>query len=313
MDLLRIGTRRSPLALAQAKLVAAAITARTGHPTELVPIVTTGDKDQQTPLQLLGGTGVFVSALREALSQDLIDVAVHSYKDLPTAPSPGLTIAAVPHREDPRDALVARHARSLAELPSGARIGTGSPRRAAQIQGLRPDVRVTGLRGNLDTRLGKVTSGELDAIVLACAGLRRLGRAEMIVEAFDVEVLLPAAAQGALAVETHVDRPDITAAVGTIDQPAVRAAVDSERRVLARLEAGCSAPVAAFATVTADLLTLTGAVFTLDGSRQIRTTVTGRAAEAVAIGDRVARAMLERAAAELLAGESSSAVESAMR
>ena len=310
MDVLRIGTRRSPLALTQARLVADAISARTGRRAELVPIVTTGDMDQQTPLQLLGGTGVFVSALREALARDVIDVAVHSYKDLPTAPVPGLAVAAVPEREDPRDALVAQNVRSLAQLPSSARIGTGSPRRAAQIQGLRPDVRVTGLRGNLGTRLGRVTSGDLDAVVLACAGLRRLGRAEMIAEAFDVDLMLPAPAQGALAVETRVDKPDVTAAVATIDQPAVRAAVGSERRVLAMLEAGCSAPVAAFATVTADVITLTGAVFALDGSRQIRTTATGPASDAAAIGDQVARALFDRGAADLLNDTRTTAVES---
>jgi len=308
MERLRVGTRRSPLALAQAKLVADAISLRTGRATELVPILTSGDSDQDTPLQLLGGTGVFVTALREALLSGAIDLAVHSYKDLPTAACPGLTIAAVPEREDTRDALVTQCARSLAELPSGARIGTGSPRRAAQIHALRPDVRVAGLRGNLDTRLGRIAIGDLDAVVLACAGLRRLGRAKMITEAFDVDIMLPAPAQGALAVETRVGEPAVSAAVATIDRPGVRAAVDSERRVLARLEAGCSAPIGASARVTDDLLTLTGAVFALDGSTQLRATATGSRTEALAVGDQVAQVLFERGAADLLAPDRSTTV-----
>ena len=309
MERLRVGTRRSPLALAQAKLVADAISVRTGHPTELVPIVTTGDTDQHTPLQLLGGTGVFVTALREALLHGSIDLAVHSYKDLPTAPFPGLTIAAVPDREDPRDALVTQRVRSLAELPPGARIGTGSPRRAAQILGLRPDVRVTGLRGNLDTRISRVITGDLDAVVLACAGLHRLGRANVISEAFDVDAMLPAAAQGALAVETCSDQPGVTAAVATIDQPSVRAAVDAERRVLARLEAGCSAPAGASASVTADRLTLTAAVFALDGGSQLRASATGPVTDGRKIGDRVAHSLFERGAADLLGADRTTVVE----
>lgn len=297
---LRLGTRRSPLAMAQAGLVARAVTATTGRPVELVPVTTVGDSDQRTPLSLLGGTGVFATALRQALCEGRVDLAVHSYKDLPTAPFAGLTIAAVPDREDVRDALVSRHGLALADLPGGARVGTGSPRRAAQIGMLRPDVRVTGLRGNLDTRLARVTAGELHAVVLACAGMRRLGRARMISEAFDVDVLLPAPAQGALAVEARIDDSAAAAAAATIDNASARAAVDAERRLLVRLEAGCSAPVGATARVDAGRLTLTGAVFALDGSGQIRGTATGTVADPFAIADRLADDLFRRGAAALL-------------
>ena len=216
---LRIGTRRSPLAMAQARLVADGLAAATGRCSRLVPIGTVGDADRKTPLQLLGGTGVFVTALRQALMQDEIDLAVHSYKDLPTAVFPGLMIAAVPAREDVRDALVSRNGRRLADLHPGARIGTGSPRRAAQLHLLRSDVTVTGLRGNLDTRLRKVADGTLDAVVLACAGLHRLRRTAVISEPFDIDRMLPAPAQGALAVETRVDRPDVVAVAASVNDP----------------------------------------------------------------------------------------------
>lgn len=297
---LRVGTRRSPLALAQAGLVADAVTAGTGRAVELVPITTAGDADQRTPLSSLGGTGVFATALRQALCEGRVDLAVHSYKDLPTAAFPGLTVVAVPEREDVRDALVSRDGLPLADLPAGARVGTGSPRRAAQIGLLRPDLRVTGIRGSLGTRLGKVTAGELHAVVLACAGLRRLGRGAMISEAFDVDVLVPAPAQGALAVEARVGDAAAAAAAAAVDDASVRAAVDSERRLLARLEAGCAAPVGATASVGAGVLTLTGAVFALDGSGQIRGTATGTVVDRFAIADRLADDLFRRGAAALL-------------
>ena len=247
---LRLGTRRSPLALAQSGLVAAAVTAVSGRPVDLVEITTHGDVNRE-PLAQIGGTGVFVSALREALLDGRIDFAVHSLKDLPTAPADELVLAAIPRREDPRDALVARDALVLAELPSGARIGTGSPRRAAQLRALGRGFEIVDIRGNVDTRIAYVTSGRLDAVVLAAAGLGRLGRLEVVTELLDPDVMLPAPGQGALAVECRAGRPEVIAALACLDDADTKVAVTSERAVLARLEAGCSAPVGVLAEVTA--------------------------------------------------------------
>ena len=200
---LRIGTRASTLARVQTDAVVAAL----GVPVEIVPIVTEGDRSAEAVTQL-GGTGVFVSALRQALLGNEIDVAVHSYKDLPTAPADGITIAAVPVREDPRDALVARDGLVLGELPPGSKVGTGSPRRAAQLRALGLGIEVVPLRGNVDTRLRRVAEGDLDAVVLAYAGLRRLGRGDEVTEILDPIQVLPAPAQGALAVECRTsDEP----------------------------------------------------------------------------------------------------------
>jgi len=247
---LRLGTRRSPLALAQSGLVAAAVTAASGRPVELVEITTHGDVNRE-PLAQIGGTGVFVSALREALLDGRIDFAVHSLKDLPTAPADELLLAAIPRREDPRDALVARDALVLADLPRGARIGTGSPRRSAQLRALGRGFEIVDIRGNVDTRVAYVTSGRLDAVVLAAAGLRRLGRLDVVTELLDPDVMLPAPGQGALAVECRAGLPEVIAALATLDDADTRVAVTAERAVLARLEAGCSAPVGVLAEVTA--------------------------------------------------------------
>jgi hydroxymethylbilane synthase len=244
---LRLGTRGSALALAQANLVARRVREATGREVELVRIVTSGDRSS-APIARLG-VGVFVSALRDALAAKEIDFAVHSYKDLPTAPAEELVIAAVPEREDPRDALVARDGLTLSQLPAGARIGTGALRRMAQLRALGLPAEVVSIRGNVDTRLRKVASGELDAVVLARAGLARLGRAHEITEILDPSLMLPAPAQGALAVECRVDDPDLVEALAGLDDPVSRAAVTAERALLATLEAGCSAPVAALAVV----------------------------------------------------------------
>src|SRR5918994_2426326 len=241
---LRLGTRGSALAMAQSGLVATAITERSGRGVELVEITTAGDLSS-APIAQLGGTGVFVSALREALLARDIDVAVHSYKDLPTAPGAGLTIAAVPTREDPRDVLVARDGLTLRELPAGARVGTGAPRRVAQLNALKAGLECVPIRGNVDTRLRKVTSGELDAVVLAHAGLSRLDRAAEVTDVLDPQVVLPAPAQGALAVECRSDDTAMVTLLGALDDPHTRAAVVAERALLAALEAGCSAPVGA--------------------------------------------------------------------
>jgi hydroxymethylbilane synthase len=269
---LRIGTRPSALAVAQSGLVAERIRAA-GRAAELVEIATPGDRSTAPVAQL--GVGVFVSALRDALAAGAVDVAVHSYKDLPTAPDPRLVLAAVPPREDPRDALVARDGLVLGALPPGARVGTGSPRRTAQLRALGLGLEVVPIRGNVDTRIGKVHSGELDAVVVAAAGLRRLGRVDEATELLDPLQMLPAPAQGALAVECRVDGLDLVRELAAaLDDEVTRAAVTAERALLAALEAGCSAPVGALADVVSDLdddgrvvdrLSLRGVLGTPDG------------------------------------------------
>jgi hydroxymethylbilane synthase len=251
---LRIGTRPSALALAQSGLVADRLRAA-GHECELVEVRTPGDRSSAPIAEL--GVGVFVSALRDALAAGEVDVAVHSYKDLPTAADPRLTLAAVPPREDPRDALVARDGLVLGELPPGAVIGTGSPRRKAQLDALGLGVAVVAIRGNVDTRIGKVRSGELDAVVVAAAGLRRLGRIDEATELLDPLQMLPAPAQGALAIECRAGTSDADLALARmlaaeLDDAGTRAAVNAERSLLAALEAGCSAPVGALADVVSD-------------------------------------------------------------
>jgi hydroxymethylbilane synthase len=226
-----------------------------GQPCELVEVSTPGDRSAAPVIEL--GVGVFVSALREALARGEVDVAVHSYKDLPTAPDPRLVMAAVPVREDPRDALVARDGKVLGELLPGATVGTGSARRKAQLEALGLGLVVVPIRGNVDTRVGKVASGELDAVVVAAAGLRRLGRIDEASELLDPLQVLPAPAQGALAVECRAGTSDADLAMArtlaaVLDDPLTRAAVAAERAVLATLEAGCSAPVAALADVVSD-------------------------------------------------------------
>jgi hydroxymethylbilane synthase len=251
----RIGTRPSALAVAQTGIVAERLRAA-GHRVELVEIRTSGDLSTAPVAQL--GVGVFVSALREALVRGEVDLAVHSYKDLPTAPDLRLRLAAVPPREDPRDALVARDGKVLGELPAGARVGTGSPRRRAQLDALGLGLDVVPIRGNVDTRIGKVASGELDAVVVAAAGLRRLGRVEEATELLDPLQMLPAPAQGALAIEcrapaTAADEELATALRSVLDDEYTRTAVTAERALLAALEAGCSAPVGALADIVSDL------------------------------------------------------------
>lgn len=315
----RIGTRRSALARAQARTVADAIA---GRPVELRGITTEGDVSREQ-LSQIGGTGVFVSALRDRLLAGEIDAAVHSFKDLPTAPASGLVIVAVPPREDSRDVLAARDGRKLADLPRGARVGTGSPRRAAQLRAMRPDLDVVPIRGNADTRLGKVASGELDAVVLARAGLARLGRLDAVTEVFDPEQMLCAPAQGALAVECRADDIETRRVLRGLDDPATRAAVTAERAVLAELEAGCSAPVGAYAEVTerprsgrgartdrdaqkTDVrrhdyeLNLCAAVVALNGSASVRLSATGSPDEADRLGRDLASELYARGAATLM-------------
>ena len=298
----RIGTRASLLARTQTDHVADALRRLDPAPgLEIVPIVTEGDRST-APLAQIGGTGLFVSALRDALLEGRIDIAVHSYKDLPTAAAPGLVIAAVPVRADPRDALVARDGLTLGELPAGSRIGTGSPRRAAQLRALGLGLEVVAIRGNIDTRMGKVASGELDAVVLAAAGLRRVERTEAITELLDPLQMLPAPAQGALAVECRADDAAAIALLASLDDADTRAAVAAERALLRELEAGCSAPIGALADVAVgdgpedSELFLRANVTVPDGSQAIRLSATGAPAQAEAIGRRLAQDLLAEGA-----------------
>lgn len=298
---LRLGTRGSALALAQSRTVAAALRAEV----ELVEVATAGDLSASAIAEL-GGTGVFVSALRDRLHGGQIDLAVHSYKDLPTEPMPGLVIAAVPPREDPRDVLVARSGHGLADLGTGARVGTGAPRRIAQLRALGLGLEVVAVRGNVDTRLRKVAEGELDAVVVARAGLARLGRLAEVTEVLDPIQLLPAPAQGALAVECRLDDSELAALLSPLDDADTRAAVDAERALLGALEAGCTAPVAALAEVAAGEtdedaeIYLRGSVTALDGSDSVRLSATGPIAEAGAIGRRLAADLLAAGARQFL-------------
>ncbi|SFA99341.1 hydroxymethylbilane synthase [Amycolatopsis marina] len=248
---IRIGTRGSKLALAQTGTIARMLE-EAGQSVEIVRVSTPGDRSSAPIAEI--GVGVFTSALREALLEKQIDVAVHSYKDLPTAPESGIVLAAVPPRADPRDALIARDGLTLGELPPGSVVGTGSPRRIAQLRALGLGLEITPIRGNIDTRIGKVTSGELDAVVLARAGLTRVDRLHDITETLEPIQMLPAPAQGALAVETRVDEVDVEHLLQSIvDDEVTRVAVTAERAMLAALEAGCSAPVGALAEVVEDL------------------------------------------------------------
>jgi hydroxymethylbilane synthase len=299
---LRLGTRGSKLALAQSTMVADAIRERTGRPVELVEIMTPGDLSSAPIPQL--GVGVFVSALRDALVAKDIDLAVHSYKDLPTAQPDDLVIAAVPPRADARDALVARDGMTLNELPDDARVGTGALRRIAQLNALGRRLVPIPVRGNVDTRLRKVANGELDAVVLARAGLVRLGRGDEATEILDPMLMLPAPAQGALAVECRVDEVDLVELLGALDDETSRAAVVAERSLLAELEAGCSAPIAAMAEVAegddGPEIYLRGAVFSLDGTVAIKLSRTGTLARAAEVGQLLARDLRDEGADSVL-------------
>lgn len=303
-DPLRLGTRASELARTQSGHVADRVRELTGREVELVTISTEGDRSS-APLDQIGGAGVFVAALRDALVAGEVDFAVHSLKDLPTADDPRLVLAAVPPREDVRDALVARDGLTLGELPPGSRIGTGSPRRAAQINALGLGVEVVPIRGNVDTRLGKVRSGEVDAVVLARAGLVRLGRADEATEVLDPIQVLPAPGQGALAVECRSDRTDLIDLLGVLDDPDTRATVTAERTLLATLEAGCSAPVGALAEVAwgddGDELWLRAVVADPSGSPSIRLSAIGVPTDAAALGLRLATEMLDEGADQIMA------------
>jgi len=299
---LRVGTRGSALALAQSGAIAAAIAENAGSGSELVRVKTEGDINTG-PLAAIGGTGIFVTAVRAALANGRVDVIVHSFKDLPTAPAPGLMLAAVPERENPFDALCARDGLTLDTLPSCARVGTGSPRRVAQLLRRLPDLRVEPVRGNVDTRLRLVSDGDLDAVVLAVAGLTRLDRTGAISETFGPDVMLPAPAQGALAVECRaadLETAWYRPAVESLDCREARAAAVAERSLLATLEGGCIAPVGAHATVTDGTLTLRAVVIAVNGTSMVAGELPGSVDDAAAIGRDLALELLSRGAADLL-------------
>ena len=302
MTALKLGTRRSALALAQARSVAEAIMSTTGRRAELVEVTTRGDVSTE-PLARIGGTGVFVSALRDALLGHRIDLAVHSLKDLPTAPEDDLTVAAIPPREDARDVLCARDGLTLAELPVGARVGTGAPRRAAQLRALGLGLDVVPVRGNVDSRLARVADGTFDAVVVARAGLARLRRLDDATEVLDPLQMLPAPGQGALAVECRADH-DLLDVLRALDDPKTRSAVTAERSLLAALEAGCTAPVGAYAEAAEGddglELYLRAVVVSPDGTVSIRKSATGPLTAAEQLGRDLATEMLDDGAGALV-------------
>jgi hydroxymethylbilane synthase len=301
--MIRLGTRGSALALAQSGGVAATVISELGRHVEMVSVQTAGDLSSAA-ISTLGGTGVFVTALRDALLAGEVDIAVHSYKDLPTAPADGLTIVAVPPRQDARDVLIARDGLTLGELPNGARIGTGSPRRTAQILALGLGLDVVPIRGNVDTRIAKVASGEVDGVVLARAGLARLDRLDEVTEVLDPLQVLPAPAQGALAIECRRDDLELIELLRALDDADTRAAVDAERALLAALEAGCTAPVGALAEVAegddGSELFLRGLVAAVDGTDVVRLSATGPTSDAQGVGTRLAAELLDLGAADLM-------------
>ncbi len=306
-EVVRIGTRASALALAQAGLIADRIAAKFAVDVELVPITSEGDRNTAS-LATLGGTGVFANALREALIAGSCDLLVHSFKDLPTVPFGDLRIGAVPKRADPRDALCARESWTLTALPAGSRVGTGSPRRVAQLKSLRPDLDVVDLRGNVDTRLGRVNADDLDAVVLAAAGLTRLGRLDAVTEFLELADWPTAPGQGALAIEVRGESdPLLDRILGGLNHTTSQLTALAERSVLARLQAGCSAPIGATGVVDGELLLLTASVYQTDGARHVTSshalvlegTVDQRVRQAEELGERVGDDLLRLGAADL--------------
>jgi hydroxymethylbilane synthase len=306
VDVIRIGTRGSLLATTQAGGIRDALLAK-GHHAELVIISTAGDQSQEPIADI--GVGVFTAALREAIDANQVDMAVHSYKDLPTAQDDRFLIAAIPPREDARDALVARDGLVLGELPAGAIVGTSSPRRAAQLRALGLGLEIRPLRGNLDTRLNRVSSGDLDAIVVARAGLTRLGRLDDVTETLEPVQMLPAPAQGALAIECRAGDSRLATLLAELDDADTRAAVTAERALLAELEAGCSAPVGAIAEVVESIdedgrvfeeLSLRSCVAALDGSDVIRASGIGSPDRARELGLSVAAELFDLGAREVM-------------
>ena len=295
-ELKKIGTRGSKLATTQAGHVRDWITDN-GTPSELHIVTTEGDINM-APVERIG-VGVFTHALREALHAQECDIAVHSFKDLPTAPDERFHLI-VPKREDNREALIARDGLTLDELPQGAKVGTSAPRRISQLKALRPDLDIRPLRGNIETRMSYVTDGELDAVMLAYAGLVRAGYADRATQVFSPDVLMPAPAQGALAVETNAEDAKLVNAINGIADAKAGLQAAGERAILRRLEAGCTAPVAATSVIDEELITVHGGVFALDGSRQAVASETGPLENAYEIGVKVAEALIEQGAFEII-------------
>ena len=299
---IRIATRKSPLALWQAEHVASAL--RAAHPglaVEVVGMSTQGDKILDTPLAKIGGKGLFVKELEQGLLENLADVAVHSMKDVPVDLPAGLEIAAIMVREDPRDALVSDHVEAIADLPDGARVGTSSLRRQCQLAARRPDLRILPLRGNVNTRLRKLDEGEFDAIVLASAGLKRLGFQARIRALLSIDESLPAIGQGAIGIECRSDDADTHALLVPLHHPDTAACVEAERALNRRLHGGCQVPIAGHATLHNGYLTVRGLVGEPDGSRVLRDEVRGAVAGAGALGEALAGRLLFRGADEILA------------
>jgi hydroxymethylbilane synthase len=297
---LRIGTRGSRLARMQARWVADRLS-RLGRPVEVVELATRGDADQTSRIGEIGSTGLFTKEIQRALLAGDVDLAVHSLKDLPTAPVEGLVLAAVPPRESAADVLVADATTTLESLPTQAVVGTGSLRRRAQLRHARPDLRVEPVRGNVETRLRRLDEGQVDALVLAEAGLVRLGLAERITQVLPWDVMLPAVGQGALGIECRTDDADAAAAVARLDDAASHAAVLAERSLLAHLRGGCLAPVGARARIEDDSLRLTAAVLSVDGRTRLDASGTAAPNEAVELGRRVAEWLVAQGAADLIA------------
>jgi hydroxymethylbilane synthase len=296
-----IGTRGSALAVWQAEWVQTRLRElEPGVSITLRRIKTTGDKILDSPLATLGGKGLFVKEIEESLARGDIDLAIHSMKDLPTQLAPGMDIVAMPAREDPRDALISRDAVSLDRLPQGARVGTSSLRRQAQLLAYRPDLSLDMLRGNVDTRLRKLDEGKYDAIVLAAAGLHRLGLQHRITEYLPSEVCLPAISQGALGLEARTDDVFVRDLAFRLEDPPTRTAVMAERAFLERLEGGCQVPIAAHATISGGWLTLYGLIASVDGRRLVRGETTGRGADARALGARLADQLLSQGGRAIL-------------
>ena len=300
MSQLRIGTRGSLLAKWQAEFVRRQVFQATGIEGEIVIIKTSGDKMQHTSLSEIGGKGIFVKELEEALLDNSIDIAVHSVKDIPTKTPPGLSFPAILRREDIRDCLVSNNGANLAALREGARVGTGSLRRRAQLLHLRPDLDIRDLRGNVDTRLRKVESGEYDAIMLAKAGLDRLGAAHRITEVFSPEVFLPAVGQGAIGVECSVDAAETSAALEKLDDAETRSAIIAERTLLSTLEGGCQVPLGAWARLERDELVLEACVCSVDGAQYIKQRAAAPPDQARALGEHMGRLLIDAGAQAIL-------------
>lgn len=305
---LRIATRKSPLALWQAEHVRARLQQlHPGLQVELLTMSTQGDRVLDSPLAKIGGKGLFVKELEQGMLAGQADIAVHSMKDVPAELPHGLEIGAILEREDPRDAFVSNHFAALAELPQGARVGTSSLRRQCQLRNVRPDLEILDLRGNVNTRLAKLDAGDYDAIVLASAGLKRLGMVERITLALEPEEMLPAIAQGVIGIECRSDDATVRALIEPLNHAETGLRTRAERAMNARLAGGCQAPVAGFSVINGDRITLRGLVGWPNGSSIIRGEISGLAAEAAVLGEQLAQELLERGARpildELLGGE----------